>query len=117
MRLSVTTSGTLELNWNVAPTNADTASAIVKRHAHGSFTAGAITANLGMEGVTTTASGNGVAGINNRGGTTVYGGGNTGGGVWGQSFGTGDMQVSVGKNFGMKSFALEFFSSSSQRVS
>jgi len=114
----VTTSGMLELNWNVAPTNADTASAIVNRHAHGSFTAGAITANLGRrDNNSTTASGNGVAGINNRGGTTVYGGGNTGGGVWGQSFGTGDMQVSVGKNFGMKSFALEFFSSSSQRVS
>jgi hypothetical protein len=77
----VTTSGTLELNWNVAPTNADTANAIVKRDANGSFTAGAITANLGMEGVTTTASGNGVAGINNRGGTAVYGGGNTGVGV------------------------------------
>ena len=43
----VTTSGMLELNWSVAPTNADTASAIVNRHAHGSFTAGAITANLG----------------------------------------------------------------------
>jgi hypothetical protein len=93
----VTTSGTLELNWNVAPTNADTASAIVKRDANGSFTAGAITASLGMEGVTTTASGNSVAGINDRGGTAVYGEGNTGVGVWGQSFGTGDMQVSVGK--------------------
>ena len=112
----VTTSGTLELNWNVAPTNADTASAIVNRHAHGSFTAGAITASLGMEGVTTTASGNSVAGINDRGGTAVYGGGNTGVGVWGQSFGTGDMQVR-GQKPGMKSFALEFFSSSSQRLS
>jgi outer membrane scaffolding protein for murein synthesis (MipA/OmpV family) len=116
MRLSVTTSGTLELNWNVAPTNADTASAIVKRDANGSFTAGAITASLGMEGVTTTASGNSVAGINDRGGTAVYGGGNTGVGVWGQSFGTGDMQVR-GQKPGMKSFALEFFSSTSQRVS
>jgi hypothetical protein len=69
-----------------------------------------------MEGVTTAASGNGVAGINGRGGTAVYGGGNTGVGVWGQSFGTGDMQVR-GQTLGMKSFALEFFSSSSQRVS
>jgi hypothetical protein len=32
------------------------------------------------------------------GGTAVYGGGNTGVGVWSQSFGTSDMQVSVGKN-------------------
>jgi hypothetical protein len=85
----VTTSGTLGLNWNVAPTNVDTANAIVKRDANGSFTAGAITANLGMEGVTTDGAGNGVAGINNGGGTAVYGGGNQGVGVWGQSFGSG----------------------------
>ena len=69
----VTGAGTLGLNWTVAPTNADTANAIVKRDANGSFSAGAITANLGMEGVST-------------GGNGVYGQGNIG--VWGQSTGT-----------------------------
>jgi hypothetical protein len=41
----VTTSGTLAMSWKVAPTNANTANAIVKRDASGSFSAGAITAN------------------------------------------------------------------------
>ena len=113
----VTGAGTLGLNWTVAPTNADTANAIVKRDGTGSFVAGAITANLGMEGVTSVAGGNGVAGIHNGGGIAVlgesfqgsgvgvYGGGVTAGvqgvtaagngvlgqgdvGVWGQSTGT-----------------------------
>jgi hypothetical protein len=55
----VTTSGTLGLNWKVAPTNADTANAIVKRDANGSFTAGAITANstLSVSGAVTATSG------------------------------------------------------------
>jgi len=40
----ITGSGTLNLNWNVAPTNANTASAIVKRDINGNFSAGSITA-------------------------------------------------------------------------
>ncbi|HLW88062.1 MAG TPA: hypothetical protein VKR57_06180 [Terriglobales bacterium] len=40
----ITTSGTLGLAWNVAPTNADTANAIVKRDANGAFSSGSITA-------------------------------------------------------------------------
>lgn len=40
----VTTSGTLGLNWNIAPTNSNTANAIVKRDATGSFAAGNISA-------------------------------------------------------------------------
>ena len=116
----VTGAGTLGLNWTVAPTNANTANAIVKRDATGSFVAGAITANLGMEGVSTggngvfgqgnigvwgqstgsngvsdgvhgvtgSAGGSGVAGINNAGGIGVYGTGGTG------VFGT-------GSNYGM----------------
>ena len=91
----ITKSGTLGLNWNVAPTTADTANAIVKRDANGSFTAGAITANLGMEGITAIDSGNGVAGINTGAGTAVYGGGNQGVGVWGQSFGNGPVSDGV----------------------
>jgi trimeric autotransporter adhesin len=39
----VTSSGTLALNWNTAPTNADTANAIVKRDGNGAFSAGTIT--------------------------------------------------------------------------
>jgi hypothetical protein len=91
----VTSSGTLALSWNVAPTNGDTSNAIVKRDVNGSFTAGAITANLGMEGITALDSGNGVAGINSGAGTAVYGGGNQGVGVWGQSFGNGPVSDGV----------------------
>jgi hypothetical protein len=40
----VTASGTLALNWNTAPTSADTANAIVKRDSTGSFSATTITA-------------------------------------------------------------------------
>jgi hypothetical protein len=48
----VTTSGTLGLNWNVAPTNIATANAIVKRDSNGSFSATDISAG----GVLTAAS-------------------------------------------------------------
>jgi hypothetical protein len=48
----VTTSGTLGLNWNVAPTNTATANAIVKRDSNGSFSATDISAG----GVLTAAS-------------------------------------------------------------
>jgi hypothetical protein len=40
----VTTAGTLKFAWNVAPTNSNTANAIVKRDASGNFSAGVITA-------------------------------------------------------------------------
>jgi hypothetical protein len=40
----ITGSGTLNLNWNVAPTNSNTPSAIVKRDINGGFSAGSITA-------------------------------------------------------------------------
>ena len=69
----VTGAGTLDLNWKVAPTSADNANAIVKRDASGSFTAGAITASLGVEGVTSASTGAGVAGIHNGGGNAVSG--------------------------------------------
>jgi len=41
----ITKNGTLALNWNVAPTNADIANAIVKRDAGGGFIAGPINAS------------------------------------------------------------------------
>jgi trimeric autotransporter adhesin len=97
----VTGTGTLNFAWKVAPTNADTANAIVKRDSTGSFSAGSITAGFvgalnptgvgivgtsngasagsdGVDGVTTSASASGVAGINNGGGVGVYGVGGTG---------------------------------------
>ena len=77
----VTGAGTLGLNWKVAPTSADNANAIVKRDASGSFTAGAITASLGMEGITSVSAGNGVAGIHNGGGIAVSGVSTQAGGI------------------------------------
>jgi hypothetical protein len=100
----ITTAGTLNLAWNVAPTNAATANAIVKRDSTGSFSAGSITASLGVtgastavgvygestgsvsgdngvQGVTLAGPGSGVAGFNNSGapgGIGVYGQGDTG---------------------------------------
>jgi hypothetical protein len=82
----VTTSGTLGLNWNVAPTSAATANAIVKRDNTGSFTAGAITASLGVTGLSAGAPG--VTGSNSSGGYGVYGTSAAGPAIWGQSSGT-----------------------------
>jgi hypothetical protein len=99
----VTSAGTLGLNWKVAPTSAATANAIVKRDSTGSFSAGQITASLGVtgsstavgvygesngtasgdngvQGVTFAGPGSGVAGFNNSGapgGIGVYGQGDT----------------------------------------
>lgn len=50
----VTGSGTLNLAWKVAPTNTDTASAIVKRDTSGSFSAGTITATFAGNGAAVT---------------------------------------------------------------
>lgn len=72
----VTKTGTLALNWNVAPTSAATANAIVKRDSTGSFTAGTITSTLGVQ----SAIGSGSA---------IYGVTNSGIGVYGASSGTG----------------------------
>jgi hypothetical protein len=49
----VKTSGTLNFAWKVAPTNTATANAIVKRDSSGSFSAGSITAGLGVSGYST----------------------------------------------------------------
>ena len=48
----ITKSGTLALNWSVAPTDADTVNAIVKRDANGGFSAGPISAAAGGQGGT-----------------------------------------------------------------
>jgi hypothetical protein len=82
----VTSSGTLGLNWNVAPTSASTANAIVKRDASGSFSAGGISASLGVTGLS--AGVPGVTGSNSSGGYGVYGTSAAGPAIWGQSSGT-----------------------------
>ena len=84
----VKTSGTLALNWNVAPTSADTANAIVKRDSTGSFTAGMITSTTGINSAITS-SGTTITGVNYGTGSAVYGGSTSGVGVWGQNYGTG----------------------------
>jgi trimeric autotransporter adhesin len=87
-------SGTLALNWTIAPTDVNTPDAIVKRDATGSFSSGSIFiksddvgvtvfgANNGLYGNTNSASGNGVWGFNPN-HTGVYGDGAVG--VWGHS--------------------------------
>jgi hypothetical protein len=55
----VTSSGTLALKWNVTPTSADTANALVKRDASGNFAANLITAG----NVQVTASGEGIGSV------------------------------------------------------
>ena len=52
----ITTAGTLGLNWTVAPTSANTANAIVKRDASGSFNAGIINASTNSTTSAVTAS-------------------------------------------------------------
>jgi hypothetical protein len=107
----VTTSGTLGLNWNVAPTSADTANAIVKRDGTGSFNAGSITASgvNAVYGASTDAAGNGVWG-NNPNHTGVYGFGAYG--VWGHSdtgfgvYGTGPGNAIYGESSGTSNGAV-----------
>jgi trimeric autotransporter adhesin len=86
----ITTSGTLALNWTVAPTNANTPNAIVKRDSNGSFNVAAVVATLGVSGNSTSTSTAGVDGTDTLGGMGVLGvaKGTSGQGVWGESFGT-----------------------------
>jgi hypothetical protein len=111
----VTKSGTLALKWKVAPGSANAANAIVKRDSTGSFAAGTITTGTlsasfvsassssgaaingtstgtnggsdGVDGVTTSGSASGVAGINQSGGIGVYGTGGVGVFGTGSSYG------------------------------
>jgi hypothetical protein len=81
-----TKSGTLNLNWNVAPTSLNTANAIVKRDSLGSFNAGAITASLGVTGLSAGTAA--VTGTNSSSGYGVYGTSTAGTAILGQSSGT-----------------------------
>jgi hypothetical protein len=82
----VTKSGTLNLKWSTAPTNANTANAIVKRDSLGGFSAGAITGTLGVTGLSAGTAA--VTGTNSSSGYGVYGTSTTGTAIWGQSSGT-----------------------------
>jgi hypothetical protein len=93
----VTKSGTLALIWNVAPTSLNTANAIVKRDGTGSFNAGAITASLGVTGLSSgsaavtgsnSSSGSGVFGTSAS-GIGVYGTSTSGPAIWGETSGSG----------------------------
>jgi len=104
----ITKSGTLGLNWIVAPTSSNLANAIVKRDNAGSISTGEIFAtsndigvnaagsNAGIYGTTSSSSGNGVWG-HNQNHTGVYGDGAVG--VWGHSStGYGVFGASFGSN-------------------
>src|ERR1700722_8394149 len=87
----ITGKGDLALTWKVLPSPFNTASAIVKRDANGSFSAGAITAALGLTGNSATGAA-GVTGSNTGIGIGAYGvaSGTSGQGVYGESFATGN---------------------------
>lgn len=74
-------SGTLALNWSVAPVASNTPNAIVKRDANGNFTGGSILASNGIEGDSRVSTG--VFGKSGS-GTGVYGYSSSFG-VWGES--------------------------------
>ena len=77
----ITTSGTLNFAWNVAPTPSNTANAIVKRDATGGFTASTINATLGVLSQVTATNGPAMLGQSLGTGFTK--------GVWGLSSGAG----------------------------
>jgi len=81
----VTKSGTLNLNWSVAPTSSDTANAIVKRDASGSFSATTITATGQLVAQATVGNGNAVeASSASPVATVIYGGASSStGATWG----------------------------------
>ena len=86
----ITRSGTLSFNWNVAPTSASNANAIVKRDANGSFEAASVQVvdnggGFGIQGISSTHSG--VFGVSGS-GTAVYGNSSSGYGVYGVSTAT-----------------------------
>jgi len=90
----VTKSGTLGLQWTVAPSSANAGNAIVKRDPAGNFSASKITAfamtanTVGNNGIAffgTTTNGDGVAGMDAGNGNGVYGSSVSGYGVYGGS--------------------------------
>src|SRR5580698_133354 len=74
----VTTSGTLGLNWTVAPTSSDTANAIVKRDSTGSFSATSIVATASGIALSGTSSSDNSYGVYGDGAYGVFGTGAAG---------------------------------------
>jgi hypothetical protein len=100
----VTSTGTLGLNWTVAPTSANTASTIVKRAADGSFSAGRITGTDFSEG-SSGVSGTGTTGVAGAGSKTgVYGYGPTGVTGAGINMGVYGISSSTGNSIGVFGF-------------
>lgn len=111
----ITTSGTLALNWAVAPTNAATANAIVKRDANGSFSAGPIGATNTVTGGTAFTANDA---SNGSGGYAIQGLSNSGTGVLGSGvpygvfgsgfsvgvYGTGNTGVSANGYTGLNAY-------------
>ena len=85
----VTSSGTLALKWNTAPTSADTANAIVKRDSTGSFSAGSITSaspsSSGTAITATSGTGVGIYGAATGDGYGIIGQSSSGYGLYGES--------------------------------
>ena len=81
----VTKSGTLKLAWTVPPTNTNTANAIVKRDASGSFSATSIAATGRLTALATVGNGNAISGSSaSPVATVIYGGANSStGATWG----------------------------------
>jgi hypothetical protein len=81
----ITKSGTLNLNWNVAPASTDTANAIVKRDATGNFSATTITATGQLFATALSGNGNAISGSSaNPVATVIYGGASSStGATWG----------------------------------
>jgi hypothetical protein len=89
----VTKTGTLKFAWTAAPTNANTANAIVKRDSLGGFSAGAITGTLGVTGLSGGTAA--VTGTNSSSGNGVFGSSSTGTGILGESSGTSYTSIGV----------------------
>jgi hypothetical protein len=90
----VTKTGTLKFAWTAAPTNVNTANAIVKRDASGNFSAAQITGVSGVIGQSP--SGNSaLAGTNSSSGNGVFGSSSTGTGIFGESSGTSYTAIGV----------------------
>jgi len=81
----VTKSGTLNLNWNVAPTSANMANAIVKRDASGSFSAASESVGGSLNAGSIVTGPISAGAINATGPVSGFVGGSLGSGVYGQA--------------------------------
>ncbi len=98
----VTSSGTLALNWNTAPTSSGIASTIVKRDASGAFSAGTVTGStsstFGVVGISGSSVGVGGFSSSSQG---MQGSSNTGVGVFGESSSAPAVEGLSGSSYGV----------------